>query len=270
MSMTWMFCSIDVWTVVERFAARDGTDRPIPHTLRERHHRRRHPDLETDVETDLAVDLLSELDDVLRAGHVHGDRLLAVGVLAGGQHRLEVLHVVVRRCRDLDEVHLIRLGEPPEGVRTAKQLIGSDGGSTTLGLERVEVLPAGLELVGEQVREGGHPGASADESAPDLGPASSDTENAETDGGVRGRAAHGLRLDDGESYCAGGGGAEKFTAPDTASLVAHGQLPGASRGGLPGANSIQVLDCVLQFGAPANYVILKTPTFEPSLNPLTL
>ena len=83
------------------------------------------------------------------------------------------------------------------------------------------MLAAGLELVGEEIGERGHAGARGDESAPDFRAASPDAEDAEPHGGVRGRAAHGFRLDDGESDGGGGGGAEEFPAPDAASVVAH-------------------------------------------------
>ena len=83
------------------------------------------------------------------------------------------------------------------------------------------MLASGLELVREEIRQRGHAGARGDESAPDFRAASPDAEDAESHGGVRGRAADGFRLDDGESDRGCGGGAEEFTAPDTASLVAH-------------------------------------------------
>src|SRR4030095_13255214 len=103
---------IELRTVVKSFAARYRADGAVPQALCKCQHRRRHPDLEPHVEADLPVDLLPELDNVPGAGHVNRDRLLAVRMSASSEHGLEMLDVVIGRRRDLDEVHLLRVGNP--------------------------------------------------------------------------------------------------------------------------------------------------------------
>ena len=60
-----------------------------------------------------------------------------------------MLHVEEGRRGDLDEVDVFATGELLKGMRAPEHELGVDGGAIEVGIDLVEVLLAGVKLIGK-------------------------------------------------------------------------------------------------------------------------
>jgi hypothetical protein len=195
---------VKVPAVVVSQAASDLADCAVMDAARQLHYGRRHANLKSHVETQLALRLLADANDVMGAGNVHGHRLLAIDVLAGLHDRLEMLRMEVGRSGDKNEIHFFRGGDFLVSVGAFKELCGVEGRVSFRLLDFVEVLAGRLQLVAEQIGEGGDARTGIlDETRAYDRTAPSAAEDSKTNLGVRRRPPHKPRLHDHKTCCRG-------------------------------------------------------------------
>ena len=82
--------------------------------------------------------------------------LFAIDVLAAIDRGFQVLHVEKRRSGDLDEIDILARGELFKGMRTVKHELLIDRRATQVGIDLVEMILAGGELIGEEIGQRHH------------------------------------------------------------------------------------------------------------------
>ncbi len=167
---------------------------------------RRAADLEADIDADLALNTLGDFEGFAGLRDIDADGLFAVGVLASGNDRFEVLDVEEGWGGDLDRVDVLAGGELFEGTVAVEGELGVDGGDVERCVDLIEVLFAEGELVGKDVGERGDAGSGVlRERGGDSGAAIAAAEQAKAHGGVGLIGEGGFRLHDEEAGGRGGG-----------------------------------------------------------------
>ena len=134
-----------------RFAANDVADGASVNALDELDERRAIADLEADVEAELAFDALADFDDFLSAGHVNGNGLFEIDMLAACDDGVQMMGMVVRRRGHDDSVDFFGRRNLVVGIWTDEELRTIQGGIPFALLHLVKVGASSVELVLEEI-----------------------------------------------------------------------------------------------------------------------